>query len=501
MRFAASAAAVRDVGGIQAAIERFLKASHQPALLEPGEELLDLTTGNYVLEHRNGRLTFQAWNEARNLVRRVIALGEERHGRLELVIERFARKEGRLWLVDRARPDNQEMERRGTRLVFRERFRRFLARQYPDWKLVEISTEADLEHSLSPAFPRAFLRRGQAGRAAIAAGPEAADATGALSFGLIWLDHLRRRERRVAVEGLTLLAPLGAESLVCQRLRYLDPARAACEAFAYSPDDAAARLDPRDLGNLDTELPVFRRPAPEAQAWVERVAGLEHVETVAMSDRSASLRVRGLEFARTSERELLFGLHQRTPVQEHNFSEVARLVDSLARLRTPGCVRQATLASRSPEAWLESVVRAQLTTIDASLLPSPVYGQVPAWAGGQRGIIDLLACGRDRRLTVLELKASQDLHLPLQALDYWMRVKWHLERGEFTPRGYFPGLELRPESPRLLLVSPALDFHPTTETILQFVSPEVEVERVGLNSQWREKLEVMFRYRGAEGPA
>ena len=55
---------------------------------------------------------------------------------------------------------------------------------------------------------------------------------------------------------------------------------------------------------------------------------------------------------------------------------------------------------------------------------------------------------------MLELKASADLHLPLQALDYWIRVKWHLDRGEFSACGYFPGIALRPEPPRLLSCRP-----------------------------------------------
>ena len=59
---------------------------------------------------------------------------------------------------------------------------------------------------------------------------------------------------------------------------------------------------------------------------------------------------------------------------------------------------------------------------------------------------------------MIELKASEDVHLPLQALDYWMRVKWHLDRGEFTRRGYFPGSELPNQPPRLLLVSPGAGF-------------------------------------------
>jgi hypothetical protein len=97
---------------------------------------------------------------------------------------------------------------------------------------------------------------------------------------------------------------------------------------------------------------------------------------------------------------------------------------------------------------------------------------------------------------VIELKATADLHLPLQALDYWVRVKWHLDRGEFASFGYFPGVELRSDPPRLLLISPSLEFHPTTETILGYFSPLIDVERIGVGVEWRKGLRVMFRLSG-----
>src|SRR5205085_12048634 len=125
----------------------------------------------------------------------------------ELVAERFARRQGPLFLIDLAHGANQNWERRGTRMVFRERFRRFLSREFPAWQLAELSTEADLEHSLSPVYPRALLKRGALGLAAIGAAPDALDSAGVLSFGLIWLDYLRARERRIAMEGLVLFLP------------------------------------------------------------------------------------------------------------------------------------------------------------------------------------------------------------------------------------------------------------------------------------------------------
>jgi hypothetical protein len=153
-----------------------------------------------------------------------------------------------------------------------------------------------------------------------------------------------------------------------------------------------------------------------------------------------------------------------------------------------------------PEAWLETQVRADIQRVDASLITTPVYNQVPAFAGGSRGIMDLVAVDHSGRLAVLELKVTADIQLPFQALDYWMRVKWHLDRGEFTEQGYFPGIALRREPPRLLLVSPALEFHPSSEALLRCFAPEVDVERIGVSMDWRRNLEIMFRLQRAEAP-
>jgi len=490
----------RSAGEVQAVIERFLKASRKPALLEPGEELLPLTESNFALDARGARVTLQAWDDRRNLVRRIVDVREESRGRLELVAERFARKLGPLFLIDLARSVNQGWERRGTRLVFRERFRQILLREFPAWKLAELSTEADLEHSLSPAYPRALLKRGVSGLAAIGAAPDAFDPPGILSFGLIWLDYLRRREPRLTIEGLVLCLPVGQERTTCLRLRLLNPNAAHYEVFAYSEHDQAARLDLGDFGNLDTKLDVCRAPSPIHGETLARLMAIAGVERVDLNDGEIALRVRGIEFARTSGRQILFGLADRRAAPQGSHAEIERLAQELARMRSADQGGRSELYLSNPEAWLESQVRANIEAIDASLAPRPIYDQVPDFAGGDRGVIDLLAVSGTGRLAVLELKAFADIHLPLQALDYWMRVNWHLDRGEFSAHGYFPGIQLRQQAPRMLLIAPALEFHPSTESILSYFSPAVEVVRIGLGIHWRSRLEVMFHLRGAARP-
>jgi hypothetical protein len=155
--------------------------------------------------------------------------------------------------------------------------------------------------------------------------------------------------------------------------------------------------------------------------------------------------------------------------------------------------RRNPLYLRHPEAWLESSIRANVQSIDGTLLAQPIYSQAPHIASADRGILDLLAVDFEGRLTVIEIKAVEDIHLPLQALDYWMRVKWHLERGDFTKAGYFPGITLRPDAPRLLLVAPSLEFHPTNEALLRCFSSDVTVERIGVGLEWRRELKVVLR--------
>lgn len=483
-----------DAADTRAAIDRFLEAARTPALFEPGEELLPLSRDNFVCETRAGRLNIQAWDEHRNLSRRVLAVSAESRGKLELCVERFARREGSLILLDLARPSSQDWTRRSARMVFRERFRLMLAREFPAWQINELSTDQDLEHSLSPVYPRALLTEGRRGMAAIACPLETGDA-GVLSFGLIWLDYLRRRERRRVIEGLCVFVPSANTANCALRLQWLNPEAARFQLIGYSEQGFAAPVDPRDIGNFDTGLQPCRRPIYDARL-ASRLTESTDIEQVVRKDGEISFRIRGLEVARTRESDVLFGLAERTPLREHNLEEARRLAREVATLRGgDGPLHRAV-----PELWLESQVRRHIRDIDPTLLSDPVYGQVPAFTAGDRDLLDLLAVDHSGRLAVVELKASADLHLPLQALDYWARVRWHAARGDFIKAAYFPGIALRTESPRLLLVAPALEFHPTTEVILGYFSPDVHVERVGLGVEWRTRLQVLFHLVGACSP-
>jgi hypothetical protein len=485
------------------AIKEFLKTAAQPVLIEPGEDPLPICADRFVLGSRGEACTLECWDETRSLVRRIRAVGKARRGFLELEVERFGGRTGSLLMIDLAQASNTPTARHGSRLKYREQFRMSLRRQYSSWKLVELSTEPDLHHSLSPAYPRALLRRGNQAIAAIGAGEDAIDVDGVLSFGLIWLDYLRRRETRLSVGTLAVFVPIGSENTTCHRVRYLQQDAAEYRVFVHGSGILEEPVEPGDYTNFSTKLDPFCAPSadPELAGWMDRLGAIDGVERRPRPDGSVSLAVRGLEFARTSGSTLLFGIDERHTIHLPNarqLSEIENLAHGLARLRNAAAADRANpLYLRHPEAWLESQVRCSANRLDASIRDAPLYGQAPHFAAGSRGITDVLAVDHDGRLVVVEVKASEDIHLPLQALDYWMRVKWHLERGDFEGRGYFPGIPLRSDPPRMLLVAPALDFHPANETVLRYFSTGIQVERIGVGIQWRQELRVMFRVPSA----
>jgi hypothetical protein len=173
------------------------------------------------------------------------------------------------------------------------------------------------------------------------------------------------------------------------------------------------------------------------------------------------------------------------------------LMDRLVESRSPEASARDALYRLQPERWLESVLRRDLSVLDPLLGDGPVYSQVPAFTQGSRGVLDLLTVNRRGRLVVLEIKADDDLHLPLQALDYWARVRMLHRDGALKAHGYFPGVELADEAPLLCLVAPALHVHPANETVLRHLAAEVPWELIAVDEHWREQCRVVLRKRAA----
>jgi len=108
-------------------------------------------------------------------------------------------------------------------------------------------------------------------------------------------------------------------------------------------------------------------------------------------------------------------------------------------------------------------------------------------------VLDLLGVTLRGQLAIIELKASEDIQMPMQAVDYWLRVRRHQQAGDLQRSGYFSGLEISAEPPLVWLVAPSLRFHPATDTLLRYLAPEIRVTRIGLNENWRHGVKVVLR--------
>jgi hypothetical protein len=419
----------------------------------------------------------------------------------------------------RDRDQRSPAARRAARAAYEPRLRRALEKHLPEWTVVRLTTSIDLEHSFGPAYLRGWLRQGQRALAVVGVNDEETQGTvdSALTCGILWLEacRLAQQERRV-VEGLALIVPKGTAALTRQRMAHLHPTAAKWYLYEFDQrEDALVPMDLGDCGNLATRLVHAVDEGLARERFAESIARIRGIlpqaEVVVLSAALISFRRHGLEFAQAriahdprnfeSSEEIAFGVGPEERVLNgENQTQFADLVRLAAAIRRPDGPKNHALWRMHPERWLESLVARNIAALDGRLRPEFVYAQVPAFAAADRAMIDILATTRDSQLAVIELKADEDLHLPLQGLDYWSRVAWHQNRGEFAQFGYFPGREISPQKPLLMLVAPALHVHPTTDTILRYLSPEIDWEVLGIGEHWREEIKVVFRKRPVRTP-
>ncbi len=519
---------------IAQAIEAFLAEHPGAALLEDGRVLFELRDARYSIAHEHGRCTLQLWNDEQNLVRRVVA-ATPRKNSLRLSTMRFGQSKPQM--VDLvAQPERRTPTTRDTtRRRYLATLERVLVRTFPEWKPESFRSAMDLERSFGPAYARGVLHRGQDAWAVVGVGCEESQAIvdGILTVGILWLHLCRERAGgKRLFRGLRLVLPKGMAATTLARLAWLRADAAQWEL--YELDERTEELrerDAADTGNLITKLlqaPNEQTARERFSQALEKVLALvppamqERVEQRLRSPTELALLLHGLEFARiryvvsgnsfTRTMDITFGAGpQETTLEPHTEAMLRDFTQQLFQRRHASGSPKDPLFRMSPEAWLESSLRKNigpLTDGQGSLSQfdtAHVYAQVPAFQASDRGMLDLLTVTRDGRLAVLELKADEDMHFALQGLDYWLRVRWHHTQtidistglGTLQRHGYFTGVRLSPEAPRLYLVAPSLRIHPATETVLRYFKPEVEWTLLGLGEQWRKEVKVVTRRRSS----
>jgi len=495
------------------ALQEFLAGARDGVVLEDGQVIFDLSTAQYSISSERDRCLLHLWSEERNLVRHVLE-AEEKDGQLTLAVRRFAQARPSQLEICLDRDRRPPAAQKAARSRYARLLERALRRTSPDWSLEKgrLSTTMDLEQSFSPVYARGLLRKGRSALAVLGVSRQETQSAidAALTFGLLWLHACREREAgRSVVEGLRLYVPPGSSTTLQIRLAQLNQEAARFQLFELEErDESATAIDYSDHGNINTRLvrcPDSSQVRSRFARIVNKVLELApQAEIAALSPSELAFRLHGLEFARARatnapgsfrvEEEVVFGPPgYETRLNEQTEPAFREFTATVVAARQSGGDCRDPLWRMYPERWLESLIFRNVAAIDSRLAPAHVYSQVPAFSASDRAMIDVLTCTHEGRLAVLELKADEDIHLPLQGLDYWARVLWHQSRGEFQQHGYFAGVELSPQPPLLILVAPSLRVHPAVDTLLRYFSPRIEWTLLGLDERWRQALRVIYR--------
>lgn len=502
---------------LTSALEGFLSGSSGAVVIEDGAVMFNLEQARYSVSGERNKCLLHLWSEERNVVRRVLDV-ESKGESLRVTVQKMGQLRPTKLEICRERDARIVSARLRSRTVYQRILERVLGKSFPELTLAHISNAVDLEKSFGPIYSRGLLKRGQSGFAVLGVNGQEPQGSidAALTFGILWLEVCRTANAgKLVVEGLKLFVPSGCSTLVRERMAHLN--RAAAKWELYELEERAEELKPieiLDRGNILTRLVH----CPNDAEIQERFAGpialvrsvMAEVEVAALSPAEIAFRCHGLEVARArmSDRlavesgklrdvpELVFG---HGPVMrvlnDGNLEEFKQLIRSVGEVRHADGPKESRWWRLHPERWLESLVVKDVAALDDSLDARWRYSQVPAFSAADRAMIDVLTVNREGRLAVLELKADEDIHLPLQGIDYWARVAWHHARGEFQKFGYFAGRELAAGAPLLIMVAPALHVHPATDILLRYISPEIEWTLLGIDERWRSGVRVVFRKR------
>ena len=398
------------------------------------------------------------------------------------------------------------------------------ARQVRCHQLAQLASDllpgAKIERaSLSPG-----MRRGQPGRYArillrlkhhriavtgSVAASKPSDVDEFLSSALLWFGRTSERARAPYVQQLCLLVEKDLVKPLTVRIALLRTSLRSA-IVVYELDQEWTELSQVVCPDLEElwkkRLARFRPVVPPAisESAQAIIAEAPDAIDVLQARHGETLRYFGLPFARVRrlmDSELVwFGIEgsRRRLLDEKSEHEWAALLNDLHEHRSAlASDHRHALYRTAGEAWLESLLRRDISKLDPGLIVAPLHAQFRTARGGRLGVrpIDLLALRRDGRLVVIELKVSEDREHVLQGADYWQRVEAHRRRGHIWRARLFGERRISAESPLVYLVAPTLRVHPSFQTLARLISPNVEMYRFDINEDWRSGVRVMRRMR------
>ena len=458
-----------------------------------------------------GRLVFSCWTEKGTQLWRVVAW--DWNGQL-LALEvsrRMGAEVSLIELIPRTSAKAINAGIRAARQVRCERVGRLVAQA----ELGSVVERLSLSRGTKPGQPGRYaqvLLKTRRERIAVtgpvvSSKPSAVDAF--LSSSLLWFRRTSERVKPPYVKQLWLIvSPELLKPLVYRVALLRSSLRRIIKVFMVDDDltllTEAACPDTEDLWRK--RLARFPPVAAEASSELSLaiVAQAPAAIDIVHSRYGETLRYFGLPFARVrsllGREKVWFGIDRahRCLLDESTANDWHNLFQDLREHRSASALDHRHAFYRAaPEAWLESILRRDITKLDPGLIIAPLHAQFRTARGAKLGIrpIDLLALRQDGRLVVIELKVSEDREHILQGADYWRRVEAHRRRGHIARAKLFGARAVRDEAPLVYLVAPTLRVHPAFQTLAQCISSDIEIYRFDINEDWRTGVRVMRRQR------
>ena len=519
----------RDVERDERAIREIINAHHDWFMSIDGRSPLSLTTDEFEFAVSTGRLIFSCWTEKGSRIWRVknwqwssdkLSLqASRRMGAEEVTIELIPRASAKAIVASIAAARQERCEKLAElvaqTLVGESALEDPRLKSVPLVKIERAKLSPGMRRDQPGRYARIVLRLPHERLAVTGtvAESDVRNVDSLFSSTLLWFQRILQTPKRPPIQRLLLVVE--REILDAARQRHVllqDSLRERIELFEINAGwTEVTPVKPFERKHLwRKRLPRFP-PVNEPQRMElanEILAHTPQAIDMVASRHGQTLRYHGLPFARLrrvmEQDRIWFGIEgsRRRQLDVFHQHDWAKLFDDLEMYRNQNCRdRRHWLYRASGEAWLDSMLRRDITKLDPGLIIAPLHAQFRTSHGGAFGCggaarpIDLLALRHDGRLVVIELKVTEDREHVFQGVDYWRRVEAHRRRGHISSARLFGDREVSDESPLVYLVAPALHFHPSFRTLAKTIAPDIEIYRFDINEDWRSGVRVVRRER------
>ncbi|HZH31071.1 MAG TPA: hypothetical protein VEY11_09945 [Pyrinomonadaceae bacterium] len=373
-----------------------------------------LGRGEWELETGHGALRF-SYRTERGALRAWRVAGWELSGeRLRLdVARRMGAERAVLELIPRAFVRDGIEALKAARRAACEKLAALACEATGNIRIVRASLSAGARRGEPGRYARITLLR--AGRerialtgAVVAQGAHEADAFLAQAL-LWWTPGAGRSSRASCARRLWLVVSHELRDAIVERVALLRE-QVRREISVFETDDDWQHLSRVALPSLEQTFAGASRMRPPPRAELSETAArilalAPDAIDVVRARQGETLRYHGLSFARVRNwmrRERVWfgaGHAPRVLLEDDTLPQLAKLLDELrAHRRAAAPDRRHALYAAAPEAWLESLLRRDITRLDPGLRLAPLHAQfrTPSQARGARPV-DLLALRRDGR--------------------------------------------------------------------------------------------------------